>query len=95
MVLLDAGSTFQVIGTIATILVPILLILLGIAVKKGWISKETADMLRGIATATTKAIESQKEKNPAVAKEITASVVSEVEDKAKLDDFLKELNLNQ
>ena len=95
MVLLDVGSTFQIIGTVAMILVPILLILLGIAVKKGWISKETADLLRDIAGATTKAIEKQKEKNPVVAKEITAAVVSEVADKAKLDNFLKELNLNQ
>lgn len=95
MVLLDVGSTLQTIGAIATILVPILLILLAIAVKKGWISKETADMLRDIAGATTKAIEKQKEKNPIVAKEITTAVVTEVKDKIKLDNFLKELNLNQ
>lgn len=95
MVLLDVGSTLQTIGVIATILVPILLILLAIAVKKGWISKETADMLRDIAGATTKAIEDQKGKNPVVAKEITTAVVTEVKDKIKLDNFLKELNLNQ
>ena len=95
MVLLEIGSTLEIIGLICMILTPILGILLALAVKKGWISKETADILRGIATATTKAIENQKEKNPEVAKELTTDVVAEVTDKTKLDDFLKELNLNQ
>lgn len=97
MVLLaiDLDSTLQIIGLICMILTPILGILLALAVKKGWISKETADMLRGIATATTKAIENQKAKNPEVAKELTTDVVAEVADKVKLDAFLKELNLNQ
>ena len=95
LVLLDIGSTLQTVGTIALVVIPILLIALGFAVRQGWISKKTADVLKNIAGAATKAIDGQKEKNPAVAKEITAAVVSEVEDKAKLDSFLKELNLNQ
>ncbi len=51
--------------------------------------------MKDIAGAATKAIDKLKEKNPEAAKEVTKDVVAEITDKAKLDDFLKELNLNQ
>jgi len=105
MALLEVSSTFetiQIIGIIiSSILIPILSIALTIAVRHGWLNKQTAEALgsdlddfKDIAKATTKAIDNQKTKNAEVAKELTADVVASVQDKTKLDTFLKEINLN-
>lgn len=96
-------ETVQIIGFVITgILLPVLGFALAIAVRHGWINKQTADQLQedlkdvsGIAGAATKAIENQKTKHPEIAKEITTDVVAGVVDKVKLDDFLKKANLNQ
>jgi len=106
MLLLDTGSSMETVQLVAVIIsgivIPVLGFALAIAVRHGWVNKKTADTLKedlenvkDIAGAATKAIEGQKTKNPEVAKNLTTDVVSEVKDKGKLDDFLKELDLNK
>jgi len=105
MILLEAGTleTVQIISLIVSgIAIPILGFALAIAVRHGWLNKKQSDTLQedlkdltSIAKAATTAIEKQKEKNPEVAKDLTTEVVSKVENKEKLDNFLKKIDLNQ
>lgn len=97
MVILDFTDTMQTIGVIATFLIPILLLVLGILYKKGVITKGQKEVAEGVIKILTGSIDSFKTTDKLASKGVTTIIGKKVENtpvKEHLEGYLKKFDMN-
>jgi hypothetical protein len=97
MVIAGFTETMQTIGTIATFLVPILLLTLGILYKKGVITKGQKETAEGVIKILTGSIDQFKSVDKTASKGVTSIIGKKVENtkiKDDLEGYLKKFEMN-
>lgn len=98
MVLADFWGTMQGIAAIITLLVPIILLVITLLVKKGIITREQAQTAETIIHVLTDSIDTFKKEDKPASKSLTELVKAKATGTKvtkELDAYLKKFNLNQ
>jgi hypothetical protein len=98
MVLADFWGTVQGIAAVITLLVPIILLVIALLVKKGIITKDQAETAESIIRVLTDSIETFKADDKPASKSLTELVKAKATGAKvtkELDAYLKKYDLNQ
>jgi hypothetical protein len=97
MVLMDLGEVMGTVRDIVILLAPIAIIILGILVKKGTVSKENAEKAETVIRVLGGAVETFKMEDKGKSKQLTELIAVKARGEKiqpELDKYLSKFNLN-